>query len=85
LASFLDVLLMFGDLEQRTAAQIDEVRRSHWKRGLTGVWKAAKINPGAPKRAKMFVAFSNLMRLYTSAFDRRAPVPAHLGDDTDFT
>jgi hypothetical protein len=33
----------------------------------------------------MFAAFRNLMRLYTSAFDRNAPVPAHLGDDTDFT
>jgi hypothetical protein len=56
-----------------------------WKRGPTGVWKATKNNPGAPKRAKMFVAFGNLMRLCTSAFDRRAPVPAHLGDNTDFT
>jgi hypothetical protein len=37
LASFVDVLLMFDDFQQRTTSQIDQLERSHWKRDPTGV------------------------------------------------
>jgi hypothetical protein len=87
LASFLEVLCLFGESwEQRTTAQIDELKRANWKQGPNSVREADQINPSARIRAKMFVPFNNLMRLYASAFDHsRAPVPAHLGDDSDFT